>query len=291
MRCRTGGGRDTQVGNVRAERRSRLCLRCAPATCRRTRGCRLRTRGGDSAAFDVDPFRIVELRRVAILGADDNVIWVPGSTTPPICSLRHFPIAQLIGLAKCTLFDRAFDLRGPACSCARAPGSLDRQYTPLPIRLVVVSCPAFRRKMQLCSNSASRSSPRSCRAVSVDSTSFGVPRVRTTVCDERAQIIQTWLPRGYRVRAAAPSTRVPARQDREPPAPQVVAIFLRNRHRLEMYDRHARGEVFDQIILAAAGEPLPSSSSRSRRRVQRRDGRFDGFRLQRFASVARTRVW
>ena len=68
------------------------------------------------------------------------------------------------------------------------------------------------------------------------------------------------------------------------PAPQVVAIFLRNREQARNdLDRNARGEVFDQIHLAAAGEALREFVEQLRHHAfEHHDGRLDRLRLQRF---------
>src|SRR5215467_7488395 len=110
---------------------------------------------------DVEPVRIGELGRIAV-GRSDADVHV--GTGGHLDAVQHrvscgSAVAELVRAleAEKLLHGGADEVRVRTQGGQRASGLRSSRSTALPIRLVVVSCPALSRKMQLCSNSSSLS--------------------------------------------------------------------------------------------------------------------------------------
>ena len=152
---------------------------------------------------------------------------------------------------------------GLAASSRMASGLRSSRSTLLPIRLVVVSCPALSRKMQLCSSSASdrRSvppppSPSSLAATSLERISpwSGV----RSPWPPRDLIAQEVLELGDRgdagVELLGRERRLQRAKDAKRPVAQRPALGLRDAEQIaDQLHRDRRGEILDQVDGAAFG--------------------------------------
>ena len=139
--------------------RSRSRLRAAPAPCRRIDGRRWRRRDAGSGCGRCRGFRDRRIARdrgwrrrcTASPGCRREASTPPSSTGSVVMRLPSW-----FELSNRRISSTAVLIRSGCsisrCFCAGLP---DSATSPLPIRLVVVSCPALSRKMQLCSNSFS----------------------------------------------------------------------------------------------------------------------------------------
>jgi hypothetical protein len=137
---------------------------------------------------------------------------------------------------------------GSARSSRCASGWRIRRSTPLPIRLVVVSCPALRMKMQLCRSSSSLSR----------SSAPAPANALAAISVERISLLELRHGRHPAGKLLGAEHRLERAEDCQRPAAQRRALVRRDaEHVADELDRDRGGKILDQVDRAAvdaAGE-------------------------------------